>query len=115
MQYMQEERLIDSYQSISNLTGEMVNAASEGNWDGLTELEQTCRAKVDQLRNLKEGLMMNSSDKKQKVEVIKKILADDARIRELTEPWMNSLHSILSANYKGKLVTKAYKQDDKAD
>ena len=111
---MQEERLIDSYKSISILTGKMVNAATAGDWDGLTELELTCRAKVEELKHMKQGVMMDSSNKKQKVEVIKKILADDARIRELTEPWMNSLHSILTANHKGKLVTKAYEQDDQA-
>lgn len=109
---MQEERLIDSYKSISNLTGEMVMAASAGDWDGLTQLELTCRAKVEQLKSRKEGVMMDSGDKKQKVEVLKKILADDARIRQLTEPWMNSLHSILTASNKSKLVAKAYKQDD---
>lgn len=112
---MQQPSIIESYKSISALTGEMVMAASAGDWDGLTELERTCRAKVEELKLMKEGALMNPSDKKQKVEVIKKILADDARIRELAEPWMNNLHAILSASYKGKLVKKAYKPDDKAD
>ena len=111
---MLEERLIDSYESISILTGKMVMAASAGDWDGLTELELSCRAKVEQLKNRKEGVMLDSGDKKQKVEMIIKILADDARIRQLTEPWMTSLHSILTANRNGKLVSKAYKQDDRA-
>jgi flagellar protein FliT len=109
---MQQQHIIDSYKSISILTGEMVVAARAGDWDELTELEQICRSKVETLKMMKEGITMNSDGKKEKVEVIKKILADDARIRELTEPWMTSLHAILSANHKGKMVDKAYKQDD---
>jgi flagellar protein FliT len=112
---MQSQHIIDSYKSISQLTGQMVMAAKAGDWDGLTELELHCRSKVEELKTLKEGGNMDSEHKKQKVEVIKKILADDKRIRDLTEPWMNSLHAILSANYKGKLVTEAYKQDDQVD
>lgn len=112
---MQVHHIIDSYHSISQLTGQMLMAAKAGDWDGLTELEFHCRSKVAELKSMKEGLTMDSEHKKQKVEVIKKILADDKRIRELTEPWMNSLHAILSANYKGKLVTEAYRQDDEPE
>ena len=112
---MQAHNIIDSYQSISQLTGQMLMAAKAGDWDGLTELELHCRSKVAELKSMKEGLTLDSEHKKQKVEVIKKILADDKRIRELTEPWMNSLHAILSTNYKGKLVTEAYKQGDEPE
>ncbi|MGA7180243.1 MAG: flagellar protein FliT [Thiobacillaceae bacterium] len=111
---MQEERLIDSYESISILTEKMVNAASARDLEGLIELELACRTRVEALKKRKEGVIMDSRDQKQKVEVIKKILADDARIRELTEPWMNSLHSILTANRKGKLIARAYKPDNRS-
>jgi flagellar protein FliT len=112
---MQTQDVIDSFMSISILTGKMVNAAETGDWDGLAMLEQNCRAQVEELKLMKEGTLMQPASKKEKVEVIKKILADDARIRELTEPWMKNLHSILVANHKGKLVEKTYKQDDWPD
>jgi flagellar protein FliT len=112
---MQTQDVIDSFKSISVLTGKMVNAAESGDWNGLASLEQNCRAQVEELKLLKEGTLMQPATKKEKVEVIKKILADDARIRELTEPWMKNLHTMLVANYKGKLVNKTYKKDDWPD
>jgi len=110
---MHGNRTNHPYQSISALTGEMVQAAEAGDWDELVSLEQSCRIEIEVLKSTK-GTQMDNTDSKKKAEVLKKILQDDARIRELTEPWMRNLHTILSANHKGKLVTKAYGGDESA-
>ena len=46
---MTSHEMLTTYESLSELTGSMLNAACEGEWDDLAALEQRCRGHVGSL------------------------------------------------------------------
>jgi flagellar protein FliT len=46
--------------------------------------------------------------RRQKIELIHKILANDAEIRNFAEPWMKRLWSLLGSSRMARQVGKAY-------
>ena len=90
---MTSEDILTVYESVADLTGQMLAAAGSNDWDRLVELEQQCSSKVSVLRAS---------------ELIKKVLADDRRIRDLTTPWMAHLSKLIKSNGTQRRVANAY-------
>lgn len=104
---MSSEEKIAAFLSISNLTGEMVETARAGEWDKLEILEQRCAVLVAQLKAAP-PVQLTIDMQQQKVELIHKILADDAEIRKHTEPWMKSVQTLLGNAGMARRVNEAY-------
>ena len=96
-----------AFESISSLTGEMKEAARAGEWDRLTRLEQCCVTVVTRLRTAP-GVRLPADMQRRKVELIHKILADDAEIRAFAEPWMNQVQALLGNAGMARRVRQAY-------
>jgi flagellar protein FliT len=96
-----------AFQLISNLTGEMAEAGRAGEWDKLAELERDCATIVAQLRTRPPARLMGEK-RRQKIELIQKILANDADIRCCTEPWMKRLETLLGNARRARQLGKAY-------
>lgn len=99
--------VIDNYQQLSNLTGQMRIAAMEGEWDHLIELEQQCGQVVTMMKQ-QDLTPPNESVRRQKVALITKILADDAAIRDQTMPWMAELQRKIQGTRSEQKVRQAY-------
>jgi flagellar protein FliT len=95
--------VIEDYQRLSDITGQMRDAAIAGEWDSLITLEKNCAQKVAEIKP-RDGVPADEATRVQKIALIKKILADDKAIRERTEPWMRQLQQIMqSARTEDKL------------
>jgi len=46
--------------------------------------------------------------REQKVRMIKKILADDKEIRDITEPWMAELAELIKSNSTSRKLNQTY-------
>jgi flagellar protein FliT len=88
--------LIEDYQRLSGITGQMREAAAGGEWDRLIALEQDCRRKVEEIKP-HDVIPSNPDEHAQKLALLKKILADDADIRSRTESWMEQLQRIMQS------------------
>lgn len=99
--------VIESYQQLSNLTGQMRIAAIQGEWDQLVELEQQCGQYIAYLRQ-QDLTPVNEEARRQKVALITKIMADDAAIRDQTLPWMSQLQRKIQNLRKEQQVQQAY-------
>lgn len=111
---MNSTETLAAYRSISRLTGEMAEAARAGEWDKLTALERRCAALVAQFgRGQPAPLASRLSNDVllQKVELIHKILADDAEIRRYTEPWMGRMQTLLGNAGMERRLRRAYDPD----
>lgn len=108
---MNSLQIISAFRSISNFTGDMAEAARAGEWARLAELEVRCAAVVAQLRAAQPFAPLTGEMRRQKVELIHKILADDAKIRSYTEPWMRRIQTLLSNAGMTRRVHQAYSQD----
>lgn len=104
-------QIISDYESLSNLTGQMREAAVQGDWDHLLEMEAQCKQHVAHMRLLEDDEFLDEATRKLKVSFIHSILANDAEIRQRTEVWMQQLQRILHNNHQETRLQQTYLSD----
>lgn len=105
---MNDEQVLALYESVSELTGKMLAAAQSGNWDHLAELESRCASHVQVLREGEAVVVLSGERRAHKVAMLRKILADDRAIRDITLPWMAKLSTLLQSSSVERRVATAY-------
>lgn len=104
---MTSNEIITTYESLSELTGTMLHAASQGEWDDLAALEQRCKGYVGSLMQAT-PVPLNENEQCTKIAVIRTILQNDAKIRALTEPRLHELQNRLHLSQTGQRSVQAY-------
>jgi flagellar protein FliT len=99
--------IIEDYQRISSITEQMRAAAAAGEWDNLVELEKKCAQEVAAIKP-RDGVPADEEQRKQKANLIRKILADDKAIRERTETWMQQLSAIMQSTRTEQRLQQSY-------
>jgi flagellar protein FliT len=107
----EEEHILDIYGSISDKTGEMLDAARCGDWDRLIVLEQDCRVLIERLKRTNAGPTAGVQFVQRRIAHIRKALANDAEIRKLTEPWMTQLEAYIGGARRERTLQRAYESD----
>lgn len=108
---MNNTEVIAVYEDVLLVTEQMLQAAHRSEWDQLVALEKRCKSLIESLMVAEPREPLSRQHQQRKVEIIQKVLADDARIRDITEPWMKRMHCILNtANHERKLQ-QAYEPD----
>ncbi|MBI5659689.1 MAG: flagellar protein FliT [Nitrosomonadales bacterium] len=102
------DQVIESYESLASIMGKMREAAAQGEWDRLVELEKQCGLRVEAMKARNEAAAPDENTRLRKVALIRKILADDAEIRNYTEPWMAQLQRILRSAGQERRLQRAY-------
>ena len=105
---MTGDHILSVYESVSSLSGDMLAAAQAGEWDQLVELETRCASQVQVLRAGESGATLNDEYRSRKVAMIRKILADDRAIRDLTSPWMAKLGAMMHSTGTERRLANAY-------
>ena len=96
------------YQEVERLTGNMLSAAHRSDWDRLVELEAGCASCIESIRGCEVQAQLSDEARRQKAELLQRILSNDREIRKLTAPWMERISRLLgSANAQCK-VARAY-------
>jgi len=105
---MNSQEVISLYETVAGITTQMLDAARNGDWDRLVVLETRCSSHVQQLRNGEPPEPLSGMVRQRKVEIIKKILADDREIRNLTEPWMAHLSMLMQSTGVERKLSQVY-------
>lgn len=105
---MNGDDILSLYESVSGLSGDMLAAAQAGEWDQLVELETRCASQVQVLRAGEAAAPLSAERRARKVAMIRKILADDREIRDLTSPWMAKLGAMLQSSGAERRLANAY-------
>ncbi|WP_313704287.1 flagellar protein FliT [Massilia sp.] len=105
---MTGQEVLSEYAAVADLTGQMLAAAEAGDWDQLVLLEQRCTVHVDTLKREEAAVTLNPQGRQAKVDCIKRILADDRRIRDLTMPWMAHLSALINNSGTQRRLANAY-------
>lgn len=96
------------YETMGDISARMVEAAREADWDRLVSLER----EVAQLRSRlvfdDRVAPLSESERQRKIELIKRILADDREVRSYTEPWMDQVRVFLGTGGRGRDMRNAY-------
>ncbi len=105
---MNSPQIITIYETVLAITGQMLDAARNDDWDRLVALEKDCKKRVEELIAENYGLPLSSQFQQRKAEIIRKVLADDAEIRNITEPWMAQLQNLLGNAGRERKLSEAY-------
>lgn len=105
---MNGPQIITTYEGILAITGQMLEAARNDDWDRLVALEKDCKKLVEDLSAENYGLPLSSQFQQRKAEIIRKVLADDAEIRNITDPWMAQLQNLLGSAGRERKLSEAY-------
>lgn len=105
---MHMSNIIANYESLSSITQQMREAAAHGEWDQLIALEQRCSQHVATMKPADTAVALDEASRQRKIQLIKKILADDAEVRGRTEAWMGQLQQIMQSNRQEQRLQQAY-------
>jgi flagellar protein FliT len=105
---MNGNQVISNYESLSVLTEQMREAAVQGEWDQLIDLEQRCSLHVAAMKPADAVAVLDEPSRQAKIRLIKKILANDADIRSRTVEWMGQLQRIIQSNRQEQRLQHTY-------
>lgn len=106
---MTGQEIITVYETMSELTGQMLAAASAGDWDHLVVLERECATHLRTLQAANEaGETLAQPQRARKLLAIRKMLDDDRKIRDLTTPWMGRLSAMINNTATERRLARAY-------
>lgn len=84
------------YESIAQVSELMLASAREGDWEGVLEAERCAASLIARLRAVAaEGADLDEAGAKRKRAIMRKVLAEDALIRDLSHPWLRQADAYL--------------------
>jgi flagellar protein FliT len=105
---MNNLELISLYENVATITTNMLDAARISDWDSLAKLEADCASRVQFLRENEIQGDLPAEIRDKKIKLIKKILADDREIRDITEPWMAQLANLMKNSSTNLKLSQSY-------
>jgi flagellar protein FliT len=105
---MTGQEVLSEYVAVVDLTAQMRVAAEAGDWDQLVVLEHRCTRHVDVLKRSAAAAELTPAAREARIDCIRRILADDRRIRELTTPWMSELSALINNSGTQRRLANAY-------
>ncbi|WEF33235.1 flagellar protein FliT [Pseudoduganella chitinolytica] len=105
---MTNQDVLTVYAAMGELTSQMVTAANESDWDRLEALEQRMSAHVALLKTSEGSVKLEGEQRQRKVSLIKQMLADDRKVRDMIEPWMAHLSKLINSTGTERRVVNAY-------
>lgn len=104
---MDTYEVIALYETVADITDQMLSAARDGDWDRLALLERRCAGHVETLKS-DTPAPLTGDIRVRKVQIINKILADDREIRNIAEPWMAKLSQMINSAGAERKLSQAY-------
>jgi len=89
--------LLAAYAELARLSAAMLDAARRGDWDEVASHEAECARRTEHLRQLASPgtESLAEAEREHCIALIQQVLADDAAIRDLAQPWMKELEQII--------------------
>jgi flagellar protein FliT len=97
------------YAQLSAVTTRMREAAGAANWDGLVELEAECADVSSRLIACEDGAARSSEYQRRKADLIRKVLEDDAEIRENVNARLAGLWRLIDGRANIDKLNAAYR------
>ena len=103
-----EQQIVDRYRSMADASRRMLDAAREDDWDRVCAVEQECALLIADLSMMGDLAPTDPLLRQQKVDLMKRVLANDAELRLLTQPWLKKLDAMLHTPDNAARVSRAY-------
>ncbi|MCZ7563158.1 MAG: flagellar protein FliT [Burkholderiales bacterium] len=106
---MEAHDVMKYYESLAATSADMLAAARAGDWDAVVAAEHRCATQIEALRASGDRRPTGEEERRRRVEIIRRLLADDAEIRELADPWLRRLEDVLRSAGNVRRVDRAYR------
>jgi flagellar protein FliT len=83
-----QHNLLDYYYAIEESSRKMLDAAKAEDWEAVVRCEGYCAVLIEQLRLHGRNAELDQFSRKEKSNIMLRILQNDAQIRYLAEPWI---------------------------
>lgn len=100
--------IVRSYEELLVLSEQMLEAAKASNWDALSDLQKVYMAEVERLRQLDHSVPFSNDERLRRFQLLERILAYDARIRDLAMPQLAHLGALLNNSRRKQELSAAY-------
>jgi len=108
MPVMQHAPVLDLYQALVDITGAMLAAAQEEDWDAVARLGRRYCDEVERLRELESAAPMDEAGRARKHALLVRILENDAAVRDLAMPQLMRLGDLLGRMKRQQQLLAAY-------
>ena len=100
--------ILEHYQEIAFITGEMLTAAKAGDWDlAMVHGQQYCE-RVELLRQTEQKVPLDDAGRAMKYDLLVRILENDALTRDLAIPQLARLGDLLGRMKRQQTLLSAY-------
>lgn len=104
-----ENKVLQHYESIADVSAQMLAAARSADWDGLIAAEKECAQLILRLKAARADIPLGTEGNKRRFALIRTVLAHDAEIRRLTQPWLVQLERFLNTAATDRRLSEAYR------
>jgi flagellar protein FliT len=94
------------YEAIADLSSRMLAAARSGDWAELRTMQGAYRDLIEGLKSVDASSELDGLDRARKLDLVRRILADDAAIRDLTSPSLARLSALFTVNRPARALKK---------
>ena len=105
---MTNQDVLAVYAAMSELMGQMVAAANASDWEQLQVLEQQVTAHTAVLKATEAQVRLEGEQRARKASLIKQMLDDDRKVRDLISPWMAQLAKLINSTGTERRLANAY-------
>ncbi len=84
------------YENVRHITSQMLDAAQHRDWEQMAALEQQCSAQVETIKAADALETLTGELRDKKAQLIRDILENDRAIRDITDPWLNELSTLIT-------------------
>lgn len=100
--------MIAIYEKVASISSQMLTAAQNNDWDKLALLESACTEQITILKRDPQKMPLTVEQRGHKVRIIQTILENDRRIRDITDPWMSELSTLMHSASAERKLNRAY-------
>jgi len=102
------EQLFQRYETIAHLSGNMLKAAQQDDWDRVVVLQERYSALVDTLRPVHGRFTFDAPQRARLDALLRRILSDETEVRERVTPRLARLSALIASNRQSQALRKTY-------
>ena len=103
-----ERQIVERYVRMADASHRMLSAARDDDWDAVCAVERECAGIIAELSTMGDLSPSDPDLRSRKLGLMKRVLADDAELRLLTQPWMRKLEGMLQTSTTTARLHRAY-------
>ena len=106
--FEKEQQIVERYRRMADASRRMLAAARADDWDRVCEAEKECARLIAELSGMGDLAPADAALREQKMRFMKCVLADDAEIRLLSQPWLKKLDAMMRSPATAARLDRAY-------